>query len=477
MRNVGWRTYKNIPMQWLPQFLMAIPVGFWGFVFIVFSVGVVHATDEVSCQCEPVSCGACEVEDGLDFYSAKCGPRGAKTKSCKRPLCRPVENQNVCLSKLRRSSASNSLATTESTTESPVQQSLARAPASTEYGEGNQSAEVVLARGSVSVVRLANLGRAAEGRRLGQREAESEKSPLREGERVQVGDRILTGADGRVRLRFAELSEIFVSPNSGIVVEEALLEKRVGPPKRTIIIDLKQGRLRSRVQGRYDDGESRFQVKTRSAVAGVRGTDFVVSFYPGEQDWKTEVHTLSGQVCFGRDPECEKPFLETSAPMNSAKSVVVGAGLYASYVSPAPPEDATPEEAKDILDRGLLSPLFRMTEEDFEKLKTQTDIRYDLQAARGPSAAGTSPSGVSSGGAAEETCSAPAGAFNKCSWSCEGNPKGASSCRTDLPGVHCVRRLCRANGQWAEPSVLPARRGAKECESVRSIVKDCGVYW
>lgn len=421
--------------------------------------------DEVSCQCEPISCGACEIEDGLDFYSAKCGPRGSKTKSCKRPLCRPVENQSSCLSTLGQTPSSRSMGS--------AALAAPRAPAAAEYGEGPKSAEVVLARGSVSVVRVAQLGRGRSETRSAIRDVESEKSPLREGERVEVGDRILTGADGRVRLRFAELSEIFVSPNSGIVIEEALLEKRVGPPKRTIIIDLKQGRLRSRVQGRYDDGESRFQVKTRSAVAGVRGTDFVVSFFPGQQDWKTEVQTLSGQVCFGRDPECEKPFVDAVALSDSKSAVFVGAGLRASYVSPAPPDDATPEEVSEIASRGILSPLFRMTDDDIEKLKLQTDIRYDQQAAREPSASGD----VAVGKSTELTCASPSGAFNQCAWSCEGNPKGAASCRTDLPGVRCVRRLCRANGQWAEPSVLPSKQGQQECEPSRAVVRDCGNYW
>lgn len=420
--------------------------------------------DDVSCQCEPIACGACEIEDGLDFYSAKCGPRGSKTKSCKRPLCRPVENQSACLSRLKPGSAAAVSQAATAGAASGSGTAASRAPASVEYGEGNRSAEVVLARGSVNVIRVAQLGRALGERRSALREAESEKSPLREGERVQVGDRILTGADGRVRLRFAELSEIFVSPNSGLVVEEALLEKRTGPPKRTIIIDLKQGRLRSRVQGRYDDGESKFQVKTRSAVAGVRGTDFVVSFYPGQNDWKTEVHTLSGQVCFGRDPECEKPFLESHTPSDSKSFVYVGAGTHASFVSPAPPEDATPEEVNESAARGILSPVFRMTDEDLENLKRQTDIRYEIQAARDPSA--DSP-----------TCTAPSGTFNQCAWSCEGNPKGAARCRTDLPGVRCVRRLCRANGQWAEPSVLPPQQGQQACEPAGAVVRDCGNYW
>lgn len=448
-----------------------------------------RASGEVSCQCEPLSCGPCEIEDGLDFYSEKCGPRGSKTKSCKRPLCRPVENQKACLSKLPGSTSSlasdsNSLIGSEpvGTTEKQSSTAAKRAPASTNYGEANRTAEVVLAKGSVSVIRVANLGRSSSDSRaaakVSDRDLESEKSPLRTGERVQIGDRILTGADGRVRLRFSELSEIFVSPNSGVVVEEALLEKRDGPPKRTIILDLKQGRLRSRVQGRYNDGESRFQIKTRSAVAGVRGTDFVVSFHPGQQEWKTEVHTISGEVCFGRDPECEKPFVNSGAAAPSSKAAFVGARSYAAFVTQAPPPDAHPEDVDAILDKGFLSPVFRMTEEDVERLIKETDVKYDDQAALGNGNSSPALAGNSAGSSnSEATCASPAGSFNQCSWTCEGNPKGAQRCRTDLPGVRCVRRLCRANGQWAEPTALPIQRGGQECEAQRAVVRECGTYW
>jgi hypothetical protein len=449
----------------------------------------VAASVEVSCQCEPLRCGPCETEDGLDFYSEKCGPRGAKTKSCKRPLCRPVKNHKVCLSKLPGSHRpsgedENALSGSEpvGTTEKQVPNAAKRAPASINYGEANRSAEVVLAKGSVSVIRLVNLGRSLSHSRSAAKgsdpDLESEKSPLRTGERVQIGDRILTGADGRVRLRFSELSEIFVSPNSGVVVDEALLEKRNGPPKRTIILDLRQGRLRSRVQGRYNDGESRFLVKTRSAVAGVRGTDFVVSFHPGPQEWKTEVHTISGEVCFGRDPECKKPFMNSGVTAPSSKAVFVGARSYAAFVAQAPPSEAHPEDIDALMDKGFLSPVFRMTEDDVERLKEETDVKFDDQAASGASNNSTAIARNSAISAlSDETCASPAGLFNQCSWTCEGNPKGAQRCRTDLPGVRCVRRLCRANGQWAEPTALPGKRGRQECEAQRTVVQECGTYW
>lgn len=434
----------------------------------------VRAAEEVTCQCLQSTCGACEIEDGVDFYSEKCGPNLSKTKSCKRPQCRPVENQKACLSKLGQTPVESQSEATESqvqsqidrnanveaTTNSPIRK-IASVNSSSEIP--NRAAQVILAGGRAFVIRA-----------IGSKPAglSGDRQPIEKGSMVQVNDRIVTEADGRVRLRFPELSEIFISPGSSVVIEEALLEKRAGPPKRTIMLDLHRGKVRSRVQGRYDDGESKFQVKTRAAVAGVRGTDFVISFEPGRKDWKTEVKTLSGNVCLGSDAECGRPSVGAPCGESGEKSAVICAGMYAAYVAPAPPEDASLIEVEAAMERGFMTPIFKMSHEDLQTLDRETDIRYDSFGA-GLDRRELLSRSVSSD---QETCRSPVGSFNQCAWTCEGNPKGQKTCRTDLPGVQCVRRLCRASGQWAEPTVLPARQNAS-CDGSESVVKDCGGYW
>lgn len=430
---------------------------------------------EVSCQCLHSTCGACEIEDGVDFYSEKCGPNLSKTKSCKRPQCRPVENQNACLSRLghepvdsktepppepQADSLRDPNLQVVSTTDSPIRK-IASLNSNGEIP--NRSAQVVLAGGRAFLIR--SNGSKPAG-------LNGDRQPIEKGSFIQINDRIVTEADGRVRLRFPELSEIFISPGSSVVIEEALLEKRSGPSKRTIMLDLHRGKVRSRVQGRYDDGESKFQVKTRAAVAGVRGTDFVISFEPGKKDWKTEVKTLSGNVCLGSDAECGRPSAATPCGESGEKSAVICAGMYAAYVAPAPPEDASQVEIESAMERGFMTPLFKMSDEDVRTLDRETDIRFDSVGAN----AKAGDQQLRSVSSDQATCGSPAGNFNQCAWTCEGNPKGQKTCRTDLPGVQCVRRLCRASGNWAEPTVLPSRQSAS-CEADAAVVKDCGGYW
>ncbi len=445
-------------------------------VFSLFGSFPVFAENaEVTCQCLESTCGPCEIEDGVDFYSEKCGPKLSKTKSCKRPQCRPVENQKICLSNLDKKSPNGKPEASAVPEESPhattdvsLQKSESAKRSVASLGANGEipsrSAQVVLAGGRAFVIRATHAKPA---------DLKGERQTIEMGSLIQVNDRIVTEADGRVRLRFPELSEVFISPGSNLVIEEALLEKRSGPSKRTIMLDLYRGKVRSRVQGRYNDGESKFQVKTRAAVAGVRGTDFVISFEPGKKDWKTEVKTLSGNVCLGSDRECGRPAVASSCGEGGEKSAVICAGMYAAYVAPAPPEDASPVEIEAAMERGFMTPLFKMSDEDVRTLDRETDIRYDSVGNDSDTSgkmAKRDPSGD------QATCQSPLGSFNQCAWTCEGNPKGQKSCRTDLPGVQCVRRLCRASGQWAEPTVLPARQSGS-CDGGSAIVKDCGGYW
>lgn len=419
------------------SFIMTVATSFvlaMGLILIT-NVPSVALADEVSCQCLEPKCGPCEEELGVDFYTEKCGPGLSKLKSCKRPQCRPVHDQEICLAKLKGEAA--------------PQRSIAGTPS-----PEPRSADVTLAAGHAQVERIG-----AQHQKLREEVVKDMK--------VYAGDRIITKEDGRVRIRFPELSEIFISPGSDIIITEALIEKRQGPAKRTIMLDLMKGRVRSRVQGRYNDGESKFEVKTPAAVAGVRGTDFTVSFEEGAQ-WKTEVRTMTGEVSLDG-------FANSAGAAQGDRHAAVAAGTYAAYVVPAPPPNATQFEIDAVLSRGFMSPVFKMSTDDMNTLDREMSEASMLESTGFVKNKDLAKNGRMPAGDAD-LCQAPSAAYNKCSWTCEGNPKGSKTCRTDLANVRCVRRLCRANGVWAEPTVLPTKQGAN-CEASKSVVGDCGGYW
>ncbi len=104
---------------------------------------------------------------------------------------------------------------------------------------------------------------------------------------LKTGDIIKTGDDGEAILAFSEGNSLKVSPFSLITISKAVVENNL----ETSEFNLEKGRLLAKAK-KMKPGES-FNVKTPSAVAGVRGTDFLSQV--GE-DKKAMFAVLSGEL-------------------------------------------------------------------------------------------------------------------------------------------------------------------------------------
>ena len=383
------------------------------------------AEEEVSCVCEESSCKACEVETNLTFYTSKCGPNNSRVKSCKKPTCVPVDNMKQCIADLERDSkAVENVAKKDSRTNAPI---VALNPVgSVTNSEGN--AKVIRASGTQEVASN-NL-------------------------EVYEGDTVLTESGGKVRVQMKDKNVINVASESRVVIEQQQNDMASG--KHKTMLNLMYGKLRAQVakSNKYDGKENTFNVKTKAAVAGVRGTDFVTSFTPGSKTWSTEIHTFEGKVEFGGDTLQQK--------------VTVAGGQKANFSITSPPDgEITDVQLKSFIEKGVLSDPTAMKDDEIQKL----DIATDFKAAQ--SAVAPAPQKSVKEAKVSALCSEPKGEFGTCSFTCEGNPSGESKCRTDMKDVRCVRRVCNANGQWANPMNLPKSYGSF-CEASQPVVrKDC----
>ncbi|NQZ00534.1 MAG: hypothetical protein HRT45_07680, partial [Bdellovibrionales bacterium] len=52
---------------------------------------VLSQAEVVSCECPELRCDQCMEEEGVKFYSEKCGPSGARIRSCAKPTCVPKD--------------------------------------------------------------------------------------------------------------------------------------------------------------------------------------------------------------------------------------------------------------------------------------------------------------------------------------------------------------------------------------------------
>ncbi|MFE8071976.1 FecR domain-containing protein [Marinobacteraceae bacterium S3BR75-40.1] len=145
--------------------------------------------------------------------------------------------------------------------------------------------------------------------------------PLEDGTLLNVGDRVRT-VEGRVIIKLADDSRIRLGERSMLVFDRLTQYGKTGMADTRL--RLERGRLETQVQP-IQEGGSRFEIETPSAVAAVRGTVFRLKAHNGN----TRLEVTKGMVGFG--------------PRGHLKDVPAGYGAAigtngAVRISPLPPE-------------------------------------------------------------------------------------------------------------------------------------------
>lgn len=113
------------------------------------------------------------------------------------------------------------------------------------------------------------------------------------GVKIFPGETVTTSADSRAKIVMSDRNVMNLSPDSKLTIEK--YEKDVQGNKN-VELKLDGGKVRNNVEEKYDGEKSKFLLKTPTAVAGVRGTQFVTGFDVKTQ--RTEIVTMKGQVSF-----------------------------------------------------------------------------------------------------------------------------------------------------------------------------------
>ncbi len=376
--------------------------------FVVVVVGLVCApalAAEVSCECPTLGCDPCSFNKGVTFYTEKCGPREAKLKSCARPTCVPIEQASKeCPNPPKADSGPREPIVISQTGGDSKLANVADDRSAPKVGR------IKVIKGSVSIV-------GSDG-----------KSAVVAGEGdVRETDTVSAGADATALVNFEGGNKMHVHPNTDVTVKEYKDPKDA--TARKALLKLIKGKIRSQVEQKYNGKSSSFKIETKGAVAGVRGTDFVIE--QKETDiLETRVETLDGRVVFNG--------------IEGKESRQISRGEGATFQMPKP--TASDKDLQEFIEKGSLSPVYKIPDSRLKELEFET--RVDV--ARAPKR---------KGGATEvEICDKPKGFLNQCSWSTEGG--------------HCIRRRCNANGNWAEFTKLPAT-SSSACAASGITVKDC----
>ncbi|WP_333653363.1 FecR family protein, partial [Dissulfurispira sp.] len=99
--------------------------------------------------------------------------------------------------------------------------------------------------------------------------------PIKVGDAVNVGDILRTKSDGKAEITFIDQSVMSVGPKSRLGVDEYLYKPE--GEKRAASLKLYRGRIGFQIpKPVYPAEGSKFEMKTKTAVAGVRGTEGIL---------------------------------------------------------------------------------------------------------------------------------------------------------------------------------------------------------
>jgi hypothetical protein len=147
-------------------------------------------------------------------------------------------------------------------------------------------------------------------------------APVKTGDTVSVGDILRTKSDGRAEITFIDQSIMTVGPKSRLGIEEYLFKP--DEQKRAASLNLYRGKTGFQVpKPVYPAEGSKFEMKTKTAVAGVRGTEGIlytdgierVYVKDGTVEFKNPLGSVTvskgevGEVFHGKPP-VERPYNE-----------------------------------------------------------------------------------------------------------------------------------------------------------------------
>tara|TARA_B110001454_G_scaffold64823_1_gene62985 strand:- start:35090 stop:35755 length:666 start_codon:yes stop_codon:yes gene_type:complete len=110
---------------------------------------------------------------------------------------------------------------------------------------------------------------------------------------VAEGDKLTTGAESTAKIVTVDRNVIVVGEKSEIVFEKFQHED---DRKKAVVLDLKEGSVRSSIKEKYEQKEEYYHIKTPTSVAGVRGTDFYVEYDVAAKE--NVICTFEGKVSY-----------------------------------------------------------------------------------------------------------------------------------------------------------------------------------
>ncbi len=124
---------------------------------------------------------------------------------------------------------------------------------------------------------------------------EKKERKARRGQRLQPGDAIKTEAGGYVKVTMSDKNIFHVGPDTEVILKSYQLEGEQEEGQKPLAqLEVLYGKVRTVIDEDFKAKGHRFEVNTRAAVLGVRGTDFLTEH--SEVAEQTRATAFSGVV-------------------------------------------------------------------------------------------------------------------------------------------------------------------------------------
>lgn len=258
-----------------------------------------------------------------------------------------------------------------------------------------------------------------------------------------------TGPKAEVTLQLDEQRRLVLLPDSRLELPSISWESGEAP-----VVILKRGSFRWQ-----EKPGKKYNIALRSDLFEFLSPqgDFVFSFHPAEAS--AEVKVVQGSMEF--------------SAMNGEDTALVAAGQKCRFQGVR----EAGEIVYDVLLKGKKIPRGKLGQvENFtdEEVKFYSEARLKkVEAAEKKKRVEAARKREEKSRAKDDICTEPNAKLNQCVWLCENNPKKEKKlCRVELPEVHCVRKRCNANGEWAEATEISKEKASVQC-AAQSVVKAC----
>ncbi|MEN0057239.1 MAG: FecR domain-containing protein [Bdellovibrio sp.] len=161
------------------------------------------------------------------------------------------------------------------------------------------------------------------------------------GAKVFSGDTVITGTDARAKIVMSDRNVLQLSPDS--TLEIARYKTGATENDREAQVALMQGKVRVQVEQTYGE-KNKFELRTPTAVAGVRGTQYIAQY--DQSSRSTTITVLQGRVAVSSASQSAPPVILSPNTSTTVKE----------NTAPTAPLKLSPNQVNEMMNSASTSP-------------------------------------------------------------------------------------------------------------------------